>query len=97
MQSCLKKKSTHKCKYRGAYRRSTPFASHLCLSCFSLSPFTFELVKAGLILALFGGSQKYADDKNRIPIRGDPHVLVVGDPGLGKSQMLQVGNQTFRI
>ena len=64
---------------------------------FSLSPFTFELVKAGLILALFGGSQKYADDKNRIPIRGDPHVLVVGDPGLGKSQMLQVGNQTFRI
>uniref|UniRef100_A0A452TEU9 DNA helicase MCM8 n=1 Tax=Ursus maritimus TaxID=29073 RepID=A0A452TEU9_URSMA len=45
---------------------------------------TLELVKAGLALALFGGSQKYADDKNRIPIRGDPHVLVVGDPGLGK-------------
>ena len=22
-------------------------------------------------------------------MRGDPHVLVVGDPGLGKSQMLQ--------
>ncbi|OCT79262.1 hypothetical protein XELAEV_18026072mg [Xenopus laevis] len=48
-----------------------------------------ELVKAGLSLALFGGCQKYADDKNRIPIRGDPHILVVGDPGLGKSQMLQ--------
>ncbi|KAL4623943.1 DNA helicase MCM8 [Arapaima gigas] len=47
------------------------------------------LVKAGLVLALFGGCQKYVDDKNRIPIRGDPHVLVVGDPGLGKSQMLQ--------
>uniref|UniRef100_A0A2K5MNW9 DNA helicase MCM8 n=1 Tax=Cercocebus atys TaxID=9531 RepID=A0A2K5MNW9_CERAT len=47
------------------------------------------LVKAGLALALFGGSQKFADDKNRIPIRGDPHILVVGDPGLGKSQMLQ--------
>ena len=45
-----------------------------------------------MALALFGGSQKYADDENRIPIRGDPHVLVVGDPGLGKSQMLQVGN-----
>ncbi|XP_012866090.1 PREDICTED: DNA helicase MCM8 [Dipodomys ordii] len=57
----------------------------------SLCPVIFghELVKAGLALALFGGSQKYADDKNRIPIRGDPHVLVVGDPGLGKSQMLQ--------
>uniref|UniRef100_A0A6Q2YIF3 Minichromosome maintenance 8 n=1 Tax=Esox lucius TaxID=8010 RepID=A0A6Q2YIF3_ESOLU len=49
----------------------------------------FLLVKAGLCLALFGGSQKHADDKNRIPVRGDPHILVVGDPGLGKSQMLQ--------
>lgn len=57
----------------------------------SLCPVIFghELVKAGLVLALFGGSQKYADDKNRIPIRGDPHILIVGDPGLGKSQMLQ--------
>ncbi|XP_053316387.1 DNA helicase MCM8 isoform X2 [Spea bombifrons] len=48
-----------------------------------------EVVKAGLSLALFGGCQKYVDDKNRIPVRGDPHILVVGDPGLGKSQMLQ--------
>ncbi|KAL8173025.1 UNVERIFIED_CONTAM: DNA replication licensing factor mcm8 [Gekko kuhli] len=48
-----------------------------------------EMVKAGLALALFGGCQKYVDDKNRIPVRGDPHILVVGDPGLGKSQMLQ--------
>ncbi|XP_066495222.1 DNA helicase MCM8 isoform X2 [Tiliqua scincoides] len=48
-----------------------------------------EIVKSGLVLTLFGGCQKYVDDKNRIPVRGDPHVLVVGDPGLGKSQMLQ--------
>uniref|UniRef100_A0A2K6RWZ3 DNA helicase MCM8 n=1 Tax=Rhinopithecus roxellana TaxID=61622 RepID=A0A2K6RWZ3_RHIRO len=41
------------------------------------------LIRNGLL------NQKYADDKNRIPIRGDPHILVVGDPGLGKSQMLQ--------
>lgn len=27
--------------------------------------------------------------QNCIPVRGDPHVLIVGDPGLGKSQMLQ--------
>lgn len=25
--------------------------------------------------------------QNRIPVRGDPHILVVGDPGLGKSQV----------
>ncbi|XP_066280875.1 DNA helicase MCM8-like [Branchiostoma lanceolatum] len=48
-----------------------------------------ETVKAGLALALFGGNQRFANNKNRIPVRGDPHVLVVGDPGLGKSQMLQ--------
>ncbi|XP_014673549.1 PREDICTED: DNA helicase MCM8-like isoform X2 [Priapulus caudatus] len=48
-----------------------------------------EMVKAGLVLGLFGGTQKYVDDKNRIPVRGDPHILTVGDPGLGKSQMLQ--------
>lgn len=25
--------------------------------------------------------------QNRIPVRGDPHILIVGDPGLGKSQV----------
>ncbi|XP_062422696.1 DNA helicase MCM8 [Pungitius pungitius] len=46
------------------------------------------LVKAALSLALFGGRQKHTD-KNSVPVRGDPHILMVGDPGLGKSQMLQ--------
>ena len=46
-----------------------------------------ELVKAGLLLSLFGGCQKFMTDCNRIPLRGDAHVLVVGDPGLGKSQV----------
>ncbi|GAM24728.1 hypothetical protein SAMD00019534_079030, partial [Acytostelium subglobosum LB1] len=48
-----------------------------------------EMVKAGLSLALFGGNPRNLQDKNRLPIRGDPHVLIVGDPGLGKSQMLK--------
>lgn len=44
---------------------------------------------AGLLLALFGGCQKYTADKNKMTVRGDPHVLLVGDPGLGKSQLLR--------
>src|SRR3546814_2942911 len=36
-----------------------------------------EMVKAGLALALFGGCQKFVAEKNKIPVRGDPHVLVV--------------------
>lgn len=51
----------------------------------SLCPTIFghEIVKAGLLLALFGGSEKDAVH------RAQSHVLVVGDPGLGKSQMLR--------
>lgn len=48
-----------------------------------------ELVKAGITLALFGGVQKHTKDVNKVPVRGDIHVIVVGDPGLGKSQLLQ--------
>lgn len=40
-----------------------------------------EMVKAGLVLGLFGGGT----DTER---RSEVHVLVVGDPGVGKSQML---------
>uniref|UniRef100_A0A3Q1EVT5 DNA helicase MCM8 n=1 Tax=Acanthochromis polyacanthus TaxID=80966 RepID=A0A3Q1EVT5_9TELE len=47
-----------------------------------------QLVKAALALALFGGRQKHTG-KNSVPVRGDAHILIVGDPGLGKSQMLQ--------
>ncbi|KAL1437989.1 hypothetical protein MTO96_048446 [Rhipicephalus appendiculatus] len=50
--------------------------------------FRLLVVKAGLLLALFGGVRRYSDDPDHVPVRGDPHVLVVGDPGLGKSQLL---------
>ena len=50
----------------------------------SLCPgiFGHELVKAGLVLGLFGGSKN--DNMNDLTVRNDIHVLVVGDPGLGK-------------
>ncbi|CAG7726014.1 unnamed protein product [Allacma fusca] len=46
-----------------------------------------ELVKAGILLSLFGGTW---DENETIPRRPDINILVVGDPGLGKSQLLKI-------
>ncbi len=47
----------------------------------------YREVKEAIALQLFGGSPKELEDKTRI--RGDIHILIVGDPGIGKSQMLK--------
>lgn len=47
----------------------------------------FSEVKEAVALQLFGGtSLKYADGTTK---RGDIHVLLVGDPGISKSKLLQ--------
>jgi DNA helicase MCM8 len=61
---------------------------HLIVNSLCPAIFGHEIVKAGLCLGLFGGVQKYTNEKEKLTIRGDPHILVVGDPGLGKSQLL---------
>lgn len=68
----------------------------------SLCPTIFghDLVKLGLLLGLLGGTSAgvgggvdnvnvAANEHEGLRIRSDIHVLVVGDPGLGKSQMLR--------
>ncbi len=54
----------------------------------SISPsiYGYEEIKEAMILQLFSGVPKELPDKSRV--RGDIHVLLVGDPGVAKSQLL---------
>ncbi|MGN0177362.1 MAG: minichromosome maintenance protein MCM [Methanobrevibacter sp.] len=44
-------------------------------------------VKEAIALQLFGGAAKELEDETKL--RGDIHILIVGDPGIGKSQILK--------
>ncbi|KAG0307279.1 DNA helicase mcm9 [Linnemannia gamsii] len=46
------------------------------------------IVKLAVMLVLTGGVAKN-DDKTGMKVRGEPHLLLVGDPGTGKSQFLK--------
>ncbi|MFT4250658.1 MAG: LAGLIDADG family homing endonuclease [Candidatus Woesearchaeota archaeon] len=57
--------------------------------CTSLAPSIYghDKIKEAIILQLLGGVKKSRSDGNRT--RGDMHILMVGDPGSGKSQLLK--------
>ena len=59
----------------------------------SIAPtiYGLEKEKDALALQLFGGVPKYMPDGTRI--RGDIHILLVGDPGTAKSQLLRYISQ----
>lgn len=57
--------------------------------CTSLAPSIYghDRIKEAIMLQLLGGVKKSRSDGNKS--RGDMHVLLVGDPGAGKSQLLK--------
>lgn len=47
------------------------------------------MVKLAVALVLAGGSEIKEGRETGIQIRSEPHLLLVGDPGTGKSQFLR--------
>ena len=51
-------------------------------------------IKTGIALALFGGQEKHVKGGGKHRVRGDINMLLLGDPGMAKSQFLKYIEQT---
>ena len=65
----------------------SPDVLNLLANSIAPSIYGHDKVKEALVLQLAGGCRKVQPDG--VVTRGDMHVLLVGDPGAGKSQMLK--------
>lgn len=64
-----------------------PRVYELIIASVAPSIYGLKMVKRALAMAMFGGCSKNVDGKHRV--RGDVNVLLVGDPGCAKSQLLK--------
>lgn len=64
-----------------------PKLNEKLVNSFAPSIYGYEKVKQALLLQLMGGIRKVRRDK--VVSRGDFHILLVGDPGSGKSALLK--------
>ncbi len=70
-----------------------PNITQLIFNSIAPSIYGNEFIKKALAIAMFGGVQK--DPQNKHKIRGDINVLLLGDPGTSKSQMLKYVQTIF--
>ena len=71
------------------YPPNTPpfFSAARVIKSIAPSIYGLDSVKLGIALALFGGCEKHPSPTTRL--RGDINVLLLGDPGTAKSQLLK--------
>ncbi|KAJ3435221.1 DNA helicase mcm9 [Anaeramoeba flamelloides] len=75
-------------KFWKHYSHSPLSGRNLILSSMLPQLYGLSTVKLALGLVLIGGVA-YFNDNSGVKIRGEPHLLIVGDPGTGKSQILK--------
>jgi len=63
-----------------------PDVEEIMINAIAPSIYGHEFIKRAIVFSLFGGMEK---KKGRHRIRGDINVLILGDPGVGKSQFLK--------
>lgn len=68
-----------------------PWVHTKIMSSIAPSIYGYESIKEAISYLLFGGVTKILPD---IQVRGDINVLLIGDPGTGKSQLLQYTSKT---
>ncbi|MFX0202713.1 MAG: LAGLIDADG family homing endonuclease, partial [Candidatus Hodarchaeota archaeon] len=64
-----------------------PWIAQKIVNSIAPSIYGYDHIKEALALLLFGGITKHLLDKTTL--RGEPNVLLIGDPGTGKSQILK--------
>ncbi|MCX8195533.1 MAG: minichromosome maintenance protein MCM [Acidilobaceae archaeon] len=71
--------------------KSDPWIKEKIISSIAPGIYGYWNLKEAIALLLFGGQPKVLKDETRI--RGDIHVLFLGDPGVAKSQLLQAASR----
>lgn len=89
---CEKRKLTESAFSNDAkfeYLNSAKSQGHLTMLCRSLAPeiYGLEEVKLSLLLQMVGGNPIISGDGMKI--RGDINIVLIGDPGVAKSQLLK--------
>ncbi len=64
-----------------------PLINKKLINSIAPSIYGYETIKEAIVLQLFGGIRTKRPDETNV--RGDIHILLVGDPGVAKSQLLK--------
>jgi DNA helicase MCM9 len=77
------------CRSHWDYYKDRPFAGRdAILRSVTPDMYGMHCIKLGILLAVIGGVGQNGDDGGA-RVRGESHILMIGAPGLGKSQFLR--------